>query len=89
MKVEVLLFGNPRELAGTSTEVLSLEEGTRLSNLLEVLGSRHGKALADELRHTEALTIMINGRHFASLGGVETLLKDEDTVAILPITFGG
>jgi len=89
MKVEVLFFGRPRELAGTSREVVSLKLGTNLSNILEVLGRRHGDDLKTELSNLENLIILVNGRHYTTLNGIETVLKHEDTVAILPVIFGG
>jgi molybdopterin converting factor small subunit len=89
MKVEVLFFGHPRELAGTAREVLSLKEETRLSGLFEKLGNRHGNELRSELGNKENLTVLVNGRHYGTLDGVGTILRDKDTVAILPVIFGG
>jgi molybdopterin converting factor small subunit len=89
MKVEVLFFGRPRELAGISREVLSLKAGMRLSNMLERLAKRHGDDLKTELSNLENLIILVNGRHYTTLNGIDTVLSDEDTVAILPVIFGG
>jgi MoaD family protein len=89
MKVEVLLFGPPREAAGTEREVVSLKKGMRLSDLLEILSSRYGNELRSELGKKENLIIMVNGRHHSTLKEEETILKDKDTVAILPKMFGG
>jgi molybdopterin converting factor small subunit len=89
MKVEVLFFGQHRELAGTAREVLSLKAETRLSGLLSYLGDRHGEDLKKELAKKENLTVLINGRHYGTLEGEDTVLKDKDTVAILPVIFGG
>lgn len=89
MRVEVLFFGRPRELAGTSKEVLSVEEGTRLSDVFGALGSRFGVAMTNELRRIEGLIVFINGRDYRTLGGADTPLKDSDTIAILPVVTGG
>jgi len=89
MRVEVLFFGNHRELAGTAREVLSLKAGARLSSLFEKLAEIHGNELRGELAKKESLTVLVNGRHYGTLDGVETILKNKDTVVILPIIFGG
>ena len=89
MRVEVLFFGNHRELANTAREVLSLKAGTPLSGLFEKLADRHGNEFRSELAKKENLTVLVNGRHYGTLDGVETILKDKDTVAILPVIFGG
>ena len=89
MQVEVLLFGRPRELAGTSRETFSVGRGLRLSELFELLGGKHGEGLATELQHVERLIVFVNGRDFRTLGGVDLSLADSDTVAILPVVTGG
>ncbi len=89
MKIEVLFFGHPRELAGTAREMLSLKEGTRLSGLFGRLSRRHGNELKSELGNKGNLTVLVNGRHYRTLDGEETVLHDKDTVAILPVIFGG
>jgi molybdopterin converting factor small subunit len=89
MRVEVLFFGNHRELAGTAREIITLKAETRLSGLFNRLGDRHGDELRRELANKENLTVLVNGRHYGTLDGVETILKNKDTVAILPVIFGG
>lgn len=89
MDIEVLLFGRPRELAGTSGEIISVGEGARLSDLIKLLGEKHGIAFSEEVRHTEALRILLNGREYGLLGGMEAPLSDKDTVVFLPLIGGG
>ncbi len=89
MKVEVLLFGRPRELAGAARKVVSLQDGAHLADLLRSLSAKYGDKMSNELQRTEALIITINGRHFGPLGGVDAPLKDKDTVTIMPAAVGG
>ncbi len=89
MRVEVLLFGRPRELAGSSQETVALKQGASLSDLFESLGSKYGPSLANELGRTEGLIVLINGRDYSLLGGMSAPLKADDTVAVFPIAGGG
>jgi molybdopterin converting factor small subunit len=89
MRVEALLFGRPRELAGSSREDVVLPPGSSLADLFQSLGSKHGPLLASELGRTEALIILINGRDYGLLGGMSAPLKGDDTVAVFPIAGGG
>ncbi len=89
MSIEVLLFGKPRELAGASEETLNVEDGACLADLFELLGARHGPELAQELASPERFMILVNGRHYGSLGGMKTALKQGDRVAIMPAVIGG
>lgn len=89
MEIEVLLFGKPRELAGTSQETVTVEDGAVLKDLVKQLGSQHGAAFAREVRRTKGIRILINGREYGLLGGMEAPLSDKDTVVFLPMMFGG
>ena len=89
MDVEVLLFAQFQELAGTRQEVISVGEGTRLTDLIERLGERYGTVFGEEVGRIEGLRILINGREYSLLDGMETQLKDKDTVVFLPPIAGG
>lgn len=89
MRVEVLYFGRPRELIGTSDETVSIKDGARLADLFALLKASHGDVVASELDRLGSLIIFVNGRDYKTLGGMEAPLKDKDTVAILPFVFGG
>ncbi len=89
MNVEVLLFGQLRELTGIRQEVISVGEGTRLTDLIEQLGGKYGTVFCEEVGRIEGLRILINGREYSLLDGMETQLKDKDTVVFLPPISGG
>jgi len=89
VKIELLLFGRFREIAGTRQQVLSIREGARLSDLLQQLTERYGSDFGDELKRSGWLRILINGREYGLLDGMETLLKDNDKVVLLPPIAGG
>ncbi len=89
MKVEVLLFGQLRDLTGAAREIVVVETGATLDDLFRLLGSRHGPEVARHLQNAQGLIVMINGQHVGALGGAATVLDDRDSVAILPAVVGG
>lgn len=89
MQVEVLFFGRPRELAGTSRETISAGPNLRLADVFGMLGEKYGEALAGELSHAERLIVFVNGRDYRTVGGLDVRLSDSDQVAILPVVTGG
>ncbi len=90
MKVEVLFFGPARELAGAEREIVTLKRGARLLDLVAKLSERHGNELAGFLRQPpEGTVALVNGRDYNRLGGLDAPLSDKDTVAWLPVIFGG
>ena len=89
MNVEVLFFGQLREITGTRQEVIPVEERTRLTNLVKQLSEKYGEAFCQEIASIKELRILINGREYSQLDGMDTELKDNNTVAFLPPIMGG
>ena len=89
MDIDVMLFGKLRELGGVSKEIVGIENATTLEGLISTLGEKHGQKFAEEVAATTGLRILINGREYQLLSGMETQLKDKDTVVLLPPIEGG
>ncbi|MBC8273718.1 MAG: MoaD/ThiS family protein [Chloroflexi bacterium] len=89
MNVEVLFFGQLRELTAVRQTTVGMNDGTRLVDLIEHLGEEYGDAFRHEVNTIRRLQILINGQQHTFLGGIEASLKDGDTVVFLPPIFGG
>lgn len=89
MNIEILLFGQLSELTGSRKEMVLMQEGSRLFDLIEQLSRKYKPAFREKLNHTETLRILINGREYNLLDGIDTRLKDKDTIAFLPPIDGG
>jgi MoaD family protein len=89
MEIEVMLFGKLREIAGISKEIVAFDGVATLTGLVSMLGEKHGLKFADEVAATRGLRILVNGREYQHLGGMETQLKDKDSVVLLPPIEGG
>jgi molybdopterin synthase catalytic subunit len=81
MRVRVLFFGRLKELAGKSSDSLELPEASPVREVL-----KHYAAQSPQLRESLAsLAVAVNHEY----AGVETVLKGDDEVALLPPVSGG
>ena len=85
----VKLFGNLRQLAGSST--LNVD-GKTVSEILSTLRLQH-KSLVDHILDGPNLRpyykIMVNGHDVSLAQGLDTPVQEEDVVAIFPPIAGG
>jgi molybdopterin synthase sulfur carrier subunit len=87
-RVRVKLFANFREAAEKEVEM----EAESVGELVTLLVKKFRKLedlMFEDGKLRSYVHIMINGRHINHLEGLETRLKDEDTVAIFPPVSGG
>ncbi len=89
MNVDVLFFGQLSDLTGIREEVVSVEGEAQLKDLIQLLGTKYGGKFDEEMGRVQELRILINGREYGLLGGMEAQLKDKDTVVLLPPLGGG
>ena len=89
MKIEVLFFAQLRELTGTRQTEVTLADGNRLADLIARLSEEYGDAFRREVSDIAGLRIMVNGLENEVLDGMETRLKEGDTVVLLPPVAGG
>jgi molybdopterin synthase sulfur carrier subunit len=92
MMIRLKAFARFRDLLGGKIEV-DLPEGSTVFELLKMLASR-STDLSDQIfddsgKIREDVNVMVNGRHFESLEGPETVLAAGDEVALFPVVVGG
>ncbi len=81
MEIRINYFGPAREAAGTSQEVLTIEEGIDVAGLLRKL-----KTIRPELAHLLPACRVALGDRYASASEV---LSGGDEVALIPPVAGG
>jgi len=81
MRVRVLFFGMLKDLVGQSSDSLDMPEGSLVRDVLE-----HYAARMPRLRELASSIAMAVNQQYA---GVETKLKSDDEVALLPPVSGG
>ncbi len=87
MIVVVEFVGALRTIADVKNYSAELGEGATMSSLMQGLKSElfGGEEFFDESN----LLIMRNGREISALKGLQTELKHEDKVTLIPISHGG
>ncbi len=89
MNIEVLFFGQLREITGVSRTNVVIEDKSRLADLVVSLSGQYGEAFQKKVESIEGLRILINGREYYLLGRMEAPLSDGNTVVFLPPIAGG
>lgn len=92
MKVKISYFGHIREKAGYKSDAEEIEEGLPLGDLLEPLCKRrnvHHEVFGESDQIQESVNILVNGRNIRFLQGLDTPLRDGDSISIFPPTGGG
>lgn len=93
--ITLKIFGNLKTILAVTEHRIFVEvKGLTVGHILESLTMQYGQQLRQELFDSDGkirseYIILVNGRSIASLSGLETKLKDEDVVAILPVLDGG
>jgi molybdopterin synthase sulfur carrier subunit len=94
MKVEVKFFTSLREITGKKVDEVQLQDIITVEELLTQLSKKYGKEFREYLYNEKGkvhsyLSILVNGKSTNVLQGLNTELKEGDTIAILPPVGGG
>jgi molybdopterin synthase sulfur carrier subunit len=90
MKLRV--FGTLREAAGGKEVQVDFTSGTVRSLLAELRAQHPGlasKVLDDRGTLESGISILVNGRSTRFLAGMDTVVGEEDRVAVFPAVGGG
>ena len=95
MKVTVKFFALVRELTGKREEIVELDEqatvGALLARLVEEHGVKFREYIFDPVSNEPRghLQFLMDGRNVALMQGLDTVLKEGASLAILPPVGGG
>ncbi|RJS90303.1 MoaD/ThiS family protein [Candidatus Bathyarchaeota archaeon] len=92
--VTVKFFALLREIVGAWRVKLPLPEGATVGEALKALAQQYGQRFRDYVYDEEGrvrghLIFLINGESIKALRGFETVLREGDTLVILPPVGGG
>ena len=94
MKVKVRFFTKLREITKRKEEEFEVEDSLTVRHFLKILTERYGCEFEEYVwdrfgRPHGHLQFLVNGKNIRSMCGLETKLKDGDTLVILPPVGGG
>ena len=94
MRTSVKFFALLRDIVGSWEIELTIPEGTTIGEALEGLAKRYGKRFREYVYDEKGgvrghLIFLINGESINALKGFETVLREGDSLVILPPVGGG
>ncbi len=95
MQVKVHYIGLVKSYTNTSQDEFELPNGTLLSDLLDKIAEDYGKQFIQEVydpvkkEMKASFVAMVNGVLMDQLQGVNTPLKDRDSVILMSLVTGG
>jgi molybdopterin synthase sulfur carrier subunit len=94
MKVEIKFFTALREITGKKVDTIQLQTTITVDDLVTMLAEKYGKKFREYIYDKKGevqgfLSFLVNGTNINNMQGLDTKLKDKDTVAILPPVGGG
>lgn len=94
-KVKVHVFGPMKEVIGTGELSIGVKTDFKLSDLIDVLDEKSGGKFKEKIIDSrkkdvsQLIRILINGKDYGLLRGVNTPLNEGDEVLFLPSYGGG
>jgi molybdopterin converting factor small subunit len=95
MQVKVHYISLVKSYTNTSQDEFTLPNGTVLAELLDKIAQDYGKPFTQEVydpikkEMKTSFVAMVNGTHMDQLQGVNTPLKDRDSVILMSLMTGG
>ncbi|MEM1681247.1 MAG: MoaD/ThiS family protein [Sulfolobales archaeon] len=92
MRVKIELYGFLRNLAGTKDVVIEVPEGSTLRELLFITSSKIPglrEAISPDGQLKPYFMLFINEVDYELLGGYDYVVRDGDSLQLLPISHGG
>jgi molybdopterin synthase sulfur carrier subunit len=95
MKIKIHYLGLVKTYTNKNQDEITLEEGASLSDLLNKLASYFGKQFTQDIYEPgmkdvkTMFTVMVNGIVMGQLNGIDTKLKEGDSVILMPLMTGG
>jgi molybdopterin synthase sulfur carrier subunit len=92
-KRRVKLFATLREIAGAKDLQVSLENGASVREMIAAVGklcpALESEILDEAGNLSGQVNIIVRGRNVVWLQGLDTAIRDEDELALVPIVGGG
>lgn len=93
--VKVRAVAGMAKLLEGSEQSVSLEKDSRIVDLLDALVMKYGQPFAEKIYKSKTgevnneIRLLLNGRDIAFLNGLDTKLKEGDSLSLIPPLAGG
>ncbi len=94
MYVTIRYLSVIREITGTREEVIEVDTGSTVEDLLRILSKKYGKVFERMIRSGRdirglQIIYFINGKNIANLKGFNTPVQNQSQLVIIPPVAGG
>ena len=95
MKIKVHYISLVKNLTKTSQDEFDIKEGTLLADALDKVANKYGKPLTQEVydptkkEMKSTFVAMVNGVLMDQLQGINTPLRDGDSIILMSLVTGG
>lgn len=94
MYVTIRYLSVIREITGTREEVIEIENGATVEDILKTLSKKHGKAFQRMIRSGRdirglQIIYFIDGKNITNLDGFQTQVHNQSELVIIPPVAGG
>ena len=94
MYVTIRYLSVIREITGPRDEVIEVDNGATVEDVLKMLSKKYGKAFDRRIRSGRdirglQIIYFIDGKNIANLDGFKTAVNDESELVIIPPVAGG
>ena len=94
MYVTIRYLSVVREITGTREEVIEVDNGATVEDVLKMLSKKYGKSFDRMIRSGRdirglQIIYFIDGKNIANLDGFKTAVNDESELVIIPPVAGG
>ena len=94
MYVTIRYLSVVREITGTREEVIEVQNGATVADILEILSKKYGKPFQRMIRSGRdirglQIVFFINGKNISRLKGFETTVYNASELVIIPPVAGG
>lgn len=94
MYVTIRYLSVIREITGTREEVIEVDNGATVEDILKILSKKYGKAFHRMIRSGRdirglQIIYFVDGKNIANIDGFKTLVHNQSELVIIPPVAGG
>ncbi len=94
MYITVRYLSVIREITGTREEVIKVDSGATVEDILKILSKKYGKSFEHMIRSGRdirglQIIYFINGKNISNMAGFQTIVQHQSELVLIPPVAGG